>query len=216
MADTTGLTGGPQQPSRVVRQEVAPKGGYAPINVARNVPKSIGRGAGLLLVGTAAMMSYGFYRLGNFNVKRRYVEKKYFSLHARTLQTIPHTNYSYPLILLRHTCRMLKQEKKDIRLAIIPLLQAEEDARFVVKVCCCCTAVVSFFSVMRIAKGLQGMQSETNVFFLSLCCFKRVEEGVSQVGGGCYEGRSRVEGWRECISDKILCTTHTKPCPLCS
>jgi GRIM-19 protein len=29
--------------------------------------------------------------------------------------------------------RMLKQEKKDIRLAIIPLLQAEEDARFVVE-----------------------------------------------------------------------------------
>jgi NADH dehydrogenase (ubiquinone) 1 alpha subcomplex subunit 13 len=28
---------------------------------------------------------------------------------------------------------MLKQEKKDIRLAIIPLLQAEEDARFVVE-----------------------------------------------------------------------------------
>lgn len=32
--------------------------------------------------------------------------------------------------------RGLKQEKKDIRLAILPLLQAEEDARFVVKVCC--------------------------------------------------------------------------------
>lgn len=27
--------------------------------------------------------------------------------------------------------RMLKQEKKDIRLAIMPLLQAEEDARYV-------------------------------------------------------------------------------------
>lgn len=73
MADTTGLTGGPQPPPRTVRQEIAPKGGYAPINVARNVPKSIGNGAGLLLVGTAAMMSYGFYRLGTFNVKRRYV-----------------------------------------------------------------------------------------------------------------------------------------------
>lgn len=30
--------------------------------------------------------------------------------------------------------RQLKQEKKDIRLAIVPLLQAEEDARFVEQV----------------------------------------------------------------------------------
>lgn len=74
MAETTGLTGPPQPPPRTVRQEVAPKGGYAPINVARNVPKSISPGSAVwLLAGTAAMMSYGFYRLGNFNVKRRCV-----------------------------------------------------------------------------------------------------------------------------------------------
>lgn len=42
-------------------------------------------------------MAYSFYRLGNFNVKRR----------------------------------MLRQEKKEIRMALTPLLQAEEDARFV-------------------------------------------------------------------------------------
>lgn len=99
MSATTGLTGPPQPPPRTVRQELAPKGGYAPINVARNVPKSIGGGAGWLLLGTAAMMSYSFYRLGNFNVKRR----------------------------------MLRKEKREIRLAITPLLQAEEDARFVVQ-----------------------------------------------------------------------------------
>lgn len=72
MATTTGLTGPPQPPPKTVRQEVAPKGGYAPINVARNVPKSVGRGAGALLAGTALVMSYGFYRVGTFNVKRRY------------------------------------------------------------------------------------------------------------------------------------------------
>lgn len=78
MSTTTGLTGPPQPPPRTVRQDVAPKGGYAPINVARNVPKSVGTAAGgLLLVGTAAMMSYGFYRLGNFNVKRRCVLRKF-------------------------------------------------------------------------------------------------------------------------------------------
>lgn len=77
MSTTTGLTGPPQPPPRTVRQEVAPKGGYVPINVARNVPKSLGSGAGLLLVGTAAMMSYGFYRLGTFNVKRRCVLRSF-------------------------------------------------------------------------------------------------------------------------------------------
>eukprot|EP00177_Eucheuma_denticulatum_P006580 GFKZ01011977.1.p1 GENE.GFKZ01011977.1~~GFKZ01011977.1.p1 ORF type:complete len:144 (-),score=18.68 GFKZ01011977.1:65-496(-) len=98
MSTTTGSASPPQPPPRTVRQEVAPKGGYAPINVARNVPKSIStRGAAWLLVGTAAMMSYSFYRLGTFNVKRR----------------------------------MLRQEKKEIRMALTPLLQAEEDARFV-------------------------------------------------------------------------------------
>lgn len=77
MSATTGLTGPPQPPPKTVRQEVAPRGGYAPINVARNVPKSIGGSAGLLLVGTAAMMSYGFYRVGTFNVKRRFVPGKF-------------------------------------------------------------------------------------------------------------------------------------------
>lgn len=77
MSATTGLTGPPQPPPKTVRQEVAPKGGYAPINVARNVPKSIGGSAGLLLVGTAAMMSYGFYKVGTFNVKRRSVSKRF-------------------------------------------------------------------------------------------------------------------------------------------
>lgn len=72
MANTTGLAGPPQPPTRTVRQEVAPKGGYAPINVARNVPKSIRTGAVPLLLGTACMMAYGFYRVGQFNVKRRY------------------------------------------------------------------------------------------------------------------------------------------------
>ncbi|KAI0563608.1 hypothetical protein FGB62_37g34 [Gracilaria domingensis] len=98
MAQTT-VTGPPQPPPRTVRQEVAPKGGYARINVARNVPKTIGTGAGPLLFGTALLMGYGMYRVGSFNVKRR----------------------------------ELRQEKKNIRLAIIPFLQAEEDARFVKK-----------------------------------------------------------------------------------
>lgn len=72
MSSSPGLTGIPQPPPRVARQEVAPKGGYSQINVARNVPHTIGRGAGPLLLGTAAVMMWGYYRVGTFNVKRRY------------------------------------------------------------------------------------------------------------------------------------------------
>ena len=71
MSNTTGLAGPPQPPPRTIRQEVAPKGGYARFNVARNVPKSISTGAGPLMLGTAVMMAWGLYRVGNFNVKRR-------------------------------------------------------------------------------------------------------------------------------------------------
>ena len=73
MSTTSGLTGPPRPPPRIARQEVAPAGGYPTINVARNVPRSVGKGAGLLLLAGAATMAFGFYRVGTFNVKRRYV-----------------------------------------------------------------------------------------------------------------------------------------------
>lgn len=62
---------GPRPPPRFARQEVAPAAGYPSINVARSVPKSVSKGAGLLLVGGAAVMGFGFYRVGTFNVRRR-------------------------------------------------------------------------------------------------------------------------------------------------
>lgn len=72
MSTTSGLTGPPKPPPRFGKQEVAPKAGYPEINVARNVPRSVGKNAGLLLAGGAAIMAFGFYRIGTFNVKRRY------------------------------------------------------------------------------------------------------------------------------------------------
>lgn len=72
---TSGVGGIPQPPPRTGRQEIAPKGGYAPINVARSVPSTIGRAAGPLLLGTAALMMWGIYRVGTFNVKRRCVSR---------------------------------------------------------------------------------------------------------------------------------------------
>lgn len=77
-----GVGGVPQPPPRTVKQEVAPKGGYGKINVARNVPGSIGRIGGPILIGTSAMIMWGFYRLGTFNVKRRYVFFLFGRIHG--------------------------------------------------------------------------------------------------------------------------------------
>ncbi|GAB0493287.1 hypothetical protein MMPV_004567 [Pyropia vietnamensis] len=76
---------------------MAPPGGYASVDVARNVPKSVGPRASLLMLAGALVMGGGLYRVGTFNVHRR----------------------------------ELKEERAAIRRALTPLLQAEEDARFV-------------------------------------------------------------------------------------
>lgn len=92
----------PRPPPRVGVQDMAPPGGYASIGVARNVPKSVGPRASLLMLAGALVMGGGLYRVGTFNVHRR----------------------------------ELKEERAAIRRALTPLLQAEEDARFVRAVCC--------------------------------------------------------------------------------
>lgn len=71
MSTTSGLTGPPKPPPRFAKQELAPATGYPEINVARNVPRSVGRNAGMMLLGGAAVMAFGFYRVGTYNVKRR-------------------------------------------------------------------------------------------------------------------------------------------------
>lgn len=88
----------PSPPPRNAVQDMAPPGGYAPIDIRRNVPKSVTtRGATGLFLAGGLVMAYGFYRVGTFNVHRR----------------------------------ALKNEHKEVRLAIMPLLQAEEDERYV-------------------------------------------------------------------------------------
>ena len=71
MSSTSGYGQVPQPPPRTVRQEVAPKGGYTPINVARNVPSTIGNRAGPLMLVATGIMAWGFYRVGQTNIKRR-------------------------------------------------------------------------------------------------------------------------------------------------
>ena len=71
MSSTSGVAGPPKPPPRFAKQELAPATGYPEINVARNVPRAVGKNASLYLIGGAAIMAYGFYRVGTFNVKRR-------------------------------------------------------------------------------------------------------------------------------------------------
>lgn len=63
----------PRPPPRVGVQDMAPPGGYASIGVGRNVPKSVGPRASLLMLAGALVMGGGLYRVGTFNVHRRYV-----------------------------------------------------------------------------------------------------------------------------------------------
>ena len=54
--------------SSLVKQELPPRGGYPPIQYARNLPKR-GPSGLVLFIGGAAVMAYGFYRviMGNRN-----------------------------------------------------------------------------------------------------------------------------------------------------
>jgi GRIM-19 protein len=99
-------------------------------------------------------MAFGLYRVGQFNIHRRYVRAKMIcsmvpEVHLSVLKmrngptlvqigisTVVSQSNALPLSRARTLplCRTLKQEKKDIRLAIMPLLQAEEDARYVKQV----------------------------------------------------------------------------------
>ncbi|OSX77165.1 hypothetical protein BU14_0159s0019 [Porphyra umbilicalis] len=49
----------PRPPPRVGVQDMAPPGGYASIGVARNVPKSVGPRASLLMLAGALVMGGG-------------------------------------------------------------------------------------------------------------------------------------------------------------
>ncbi len=79
-----------------VLQDGPPPGGFPSIRYARRVPSSGPTGTALFAV-TAALMGYGFYKVGQTNIERR----------------------------------ALKEEKRALRDVLVPVLQAEEDRRFV-------------------------------------------------------------------------------------
>ena len=55
-----------------VKQEMPPKGGYPPIEYARNIPKR-GPSGVALFIGGAAVMAFGFYKVIMGNRQRWYV-----------------------------------------------------------------------------------------------------------------------------------------------
>ncbi|BDA50653.1 NADH dehydrogenase [ubiquinone] 1 alpha subcomplex subunit [Coccomyxa sp. Obi] len=79
-----------------VLQDGPPPGGFPSVRYARRIPSTGPTGFTLFAVG-AAVMAFGFYRVGEFNKYRR----------------------------------ALKAEKMAMRAAIYPVLQAEEDRRWV-------------------------------------------------------------------------------------
>lgn len=57
---------------QAVKQELPPKGGYPPIEFARNIPKR-GPSGLALFIGGAAVMAFGFYKVIMGNRQRWYV-----------------------------------------------------------------------------------------------------------------------------------------------
>lgn len=79
-----------------IRQDGPPPGGFPAVRYARSIPNTGPSGVALVL-GATAVIAFGFYQIGQGNLKRR----------------------------------AYKKEKLDARIAVLPLIQAEEDMRFV-------------------------------------------------------------------------------------
>ncbi|KAK9180179.1 hypothetical protein WN943_029386 [Citrus x changshan-huyou] len=142
-----------------VLQDGPPPGGFAPVRYARRIPTK-GPSAMALFLAAFGAFSYGMYQVGKGNKIRRFMSNNnYFYWYeffrmSMTNQVSSRSNkwpYSettafrnlnvLPWILdflgLEDVCRekkrdlALKEEKYAARRAILPMLQAEEDERFV-------------------------------------------------------------------------------------
>ncbi|KAJ7371522.1 NADH dehydrogenase 1 alpha subcomplex subunit 13 ndufa13/GRIM19 [Desmophyllum pertusum] len=88
----------------VAKQELPPKGGYPPIEYARNLPKR-GPSGLALFIGGAAVMAYGFYRVIIGNRKRCELtkEKRYARIGVLPLLQAEHD---------RNCLRLLKENEE--------------------------------------------------------------------------------------------------------
>ncbi|OQR97354.1 hypothetical protein THRCLA_21952 [Thraustotheca clavata] len=77
-------------------QEMPPPGGFKPTNFARAVPAVRGPPGWALFVGCAAVVTFGFYNVGQANQE----------------------------------IRAMRKDERERRVAMLPYLQAEEDAEY--------------------------------------------------------------------------------------
>ena len=102
-------------------QDMPPTGGYSPVQYKRNLPVRGFRPAAYLF-GTAALMTYGFWRVGQGIREHKCVES-YLGVRSKAFEhdwdvigTSANTWHSE-----------LAREKMWARIHLIPALQAEED-----------------------------------------------------------------------------------------
>ncbi|KAG6522168.1 hypothetical protein ZIOFF_019305 [Zingiber officinale] len=133
-------------------QDGPPPGGFAPVRYARRIP-SKGPSAAAIVIAAFGVISWGFYQVGQGNKIRR------IDLLAKSLVRRMRSHISVPqkkddscsglgdtgnddlelLLLNEHFSKYafvigtsaLKEEKYAARRALVPVLQAEEDERFV-------------------------------------------------------------------------------------
>jgi len=88
--------------SSVVKQELPPKGGYPPIEYARNLPKR-GPSGMMMFIGGAAVMAFGFYHVIMGNRKRCELMKEKMNARIGIL----------PLLQAEHDRKCLKALKEN-------------------------------------------------------------------------------------------------------
>ncbi|KAK9112530.1 hypothetical protein Scep_020049 [Stephania cephalantha] len=102
-----------------VLQDGPPPGGFPPVRYARRIPTK-GPSAVAIFLTAFGAFSWGMYQVGKGNKIRRSVTVSIFTFMN------PRNAFSSLIPL-----RALKEEKYAARRAILPMLQAEEDERFV-------------------------------------------------------------------------------------
>ncbi|KAJ7004682.1 hypothetical protein NC653_009507 [Populus alba x Populus x berolinensis] len=114
-----------------ILQDGPPPGGFAPVRFARRIPNK-GPSAMAIFLAAFGAFSYGMYQVGR--ATRSAALYVVIDDIAILPKQVPLSGYVINCRFVLKSfafCRALKEEKYAARRAILPLLQAEEDERFV-------------------------------------------------------------------------------------